>query len=192
MSAPGLGCRTVPWPRGSARGIIASATISGEACPGGKPGRNPCLKHATIVFMNSRIILPLVTLSSLGGLLGGCASQPESVLVTAPPPPAPTSGLQAAQAAPPTVVVAQAPVATAVPPGYVVMQAPPAPPPPEAIPPRPSSQHVWLAGYWTWRNNRYEWMAGRWEMPPHSGATWIAPRWAPEGGSYRFYEGHWK
>jgi len=142
--------------------------------------------------MNTRILFPLVTLSGLGGLLGGCASQPDSYLVTAPPPPAPTSGPQVAQAAPPTVVIAQAPVATAVPAGYVVMQAPPAPPPPEAVPPRPSAQHAWLAGYWTWRNNRYEWMAGRWEMPPHSGATWITPRWAPEGGSYRFYEGFWK
>ncbi len=142
--------------------------------------------------MNSITLPPLLTLCSLGLLLGGCASQPESVLVSAPPPPPPTASTQMVVAAPAPVMVAQAHPTTVVPAGYVVMQAPPAPPPPEAIPTRPSAQHVWLAGYWTWRNNRYEWMAGRWELPPHSGASWVSPRWSPEGGSYRFYEGYWK
>jgi len=146
-----------------------------------------------MMFMNSRILPPLVTVCCLGWLLGGCASQPDSHLVSAPPPPAPTASSAPVVAVnPPAVVVAPTPAATAVPAGYLVMQAPPAPPPPEAIPPRPSSEHVWLAGYWTWRNNRYEWMAGRWELPPHRGATWIPPRWAPEGGSYRFFEGYWR
>jgi hypothetical protein len=71
---------------------------------------------------------------------------------------------------------------------FIVMQAPPAPPPPAAVPARPSSQHVWLAGYWTWQNNRYEWMAGHWETPPHSakriGSTRAGrPRAAPTGST---------
>jgi hypothetical protein len=72
----------------------------------------------------------------------------------------------------------------------VVTQAPPALQQ-EVVLAQPSPQHVWLPGYWTWRNDRYEWMAGHWELPPNSGAVWVAPRWEQEGNAYRFYEGHW-
>lgn len=141
----------------------------------------------------------LITCVGALGLLAGCASEPTSHLVTAPPPTAPT-----AAPAPQVVVVTQQPqqvvatqpqvVATVVPGtvnSYVVMQAPPAPQPPQAVPARPSSEHVWVAGYWTWQNNRYEWMAGHWEVPPHRSAAWVNPRWQPEGGAFRFYEGYW-
>ena len=55
---------------------------------------------------------------------------------------------------------------------------------------RPRS-YFWLAGYWTWRNDRYEWMAGQWELPPSSSSAWVAPRWEQQGNAYRFYEGYW-
>jgi hypothetical protein len=148
-----------------------------------------------------RLPLLLTTVSALG-FLAGCATEPESHLVTAPPPAAPTAtpGMapapqQVVVTQPQQVVVAQpqqvvavaaAPVGTS----YIVTQAPPAPQP-EAVPPRPSSQHVWVPGYWTWQNNRYAWMAGHWEQPPTSTAVWVNPRWEPEGGAFRFYEGHW-
>lgn len=136
--------------------------------------------------------------------LGGCASEPESHLVTAPPPPAPTATPgtipQPVYVQQPQQVVVQQPQQTVVTPAtattpttvtsYVVTQAPPAPQP-EAVPARPSSSHMWVAGYWTWQNNRYAWMAGHWEMPPYTGATWVNPRWEPEGGAFRFYEGRW-
>jgi len=61
----------------------------------------------------------------------------------------------------------------------------------ETVLARPSSDHLWLAGYWTWRNERYEWMPGHWELPPTMGATWVAPRWEQQGNAYRFYEGYW-
>ena len=143
--------------------------------------------------MNTPKIPSLVILCSALAFLGGCASEPESHLVTAPPPPAPGTAPAPAQ----VVVVTQQPqqavavVATPTVNSYVVMQAPPAPQPPEAIPERPSSQHVWVAGYWTWQNNRYAWMAGHWEVPPYSNAKWTNPRWEPEGGAFRFYEGYW-
>jgi hypothetical protein len=70
------------------------------------------------------------------------------------------------------------------------MQAPPAAQ--QEVPTqRPSSDHVWVSGYWTWRNNQYQWMAGHWEMPPRLGAVWIPPRWQQEGASWRFFEGYW-
>ena len=73
----------------------------------------------------------------------------------------------------------------------IVTQAPPALQQ-EVVLAQPSSQHVWIAGYWTWRNDRYEWMAGHWELPPNSGSVWVGPRWEQEGNAYRFYEGYWK
>lgn len=72
----------------------------------------------------------------------------------------------------------------------VVTQAPPAIQQ-EVVLARPSSNHVWIPGYWTWRNERYEWMAGHWELPPNASATWVNPRWEREGNAYRFYEGYW-
>ncbi|MDI1319344.1 MAG: YXWGXW repeat-containing protein [bacterium] len=143
--------------------------------------------------MNITKNVSLFALCGALGLLAGCTSEPESHLVTAPPPPAPGTA-----PAPQQVVVVTQPqqvVATAYVPGaansYVVLQAPPAPQAPEAIPARPSDAHVWVSGYWTWQDNRYAWMAGHWVVPPYAGAKWVNPRSESEGGAFRFYEGHW-
>jgi len=114
-------------------------------------------------------------------LLAGCASEPESHVVSAPPPPGPQ-----------TQVVVQQPVATAQPAGaIVVMQAPPALQQ-ELVQAQPTSDHKWVPGYWTWRNERYEWVAGHWALPPTRDAVWVAPRWErTSNGGYRFYEGYW-
>jgi hypothetical protein len=72
----------------------------------------------------------------------------------------------------------------------VITQAPPALQQ-EVVMAQPSPQHVWLPGYWTWRNSRYEWMAGHWELPPSTSTAWIAPRWEQQGNAYKFYEGYW-
>ena len=57
---------------------------------------------------------------------------------------------------------------------------------------RPSAKHVWIAGYWGWRNGRHEWIKGRWELPPRVGAVWVAPRWEQRGEGYVFVEGVWR
>ncbi len=72
----------------------------------------------------------------------------------------------------------------------VVIQAPPALRD-EVTVARPTSRHLWLAGYWTWRNDRYEWMSGHWELPPNSNSQWVAPRWENRGSDYLFHEGYW-
>jgi hypothetical protein len=147
-----------------------------------------------------RQFTPLVACCGALGLFAGCATEPESHMLSAPPPPTPTN----------TVVVATTPVAVATPtyvttsPAYVttatgtpvvntilVTQAPPAMQQ-EVVLARPSSEHIWIPGYWTWQNSRYEWMAGHWELPPNSGAVWVAPRWEQQGNSYKFYEGYWR
>lgn len=146
--------------------------------------------------MNSKT----TSLSALvGGLafLAGCTSRPVSHVLSAPPPPSPTT-TQTVVAQPPqqVIVTPQQQVVTTVSPAgasasYVVLQAPPAPQAPQAIPSRPSAQHVWIDGYWTWQNNRYEWMAGHWDVPPFQGAKWQNPRVESEAGAFRFYEGRW-
>lgn len=113
-------------------------------------------------------------------MASGVAPAPQPVYVTQP---------QQVVVTQPQQVVATAVVPNGVN-SYIVVQAPPAPQP-EAVPARPSSQHAWIAGYWTWQNNRYAWMAGHWEVPPHATAAWVNPRWVPESGAYRFYEGYW-
>ncbi len=143
----------------------------------------------TIPFLPAGLVLGGVVF-----LCSGCGSSPESFLVKSPPPRDPTAPEVLVASAPPVPVVVAVPAAVVLPAGavnYVVLQAPPAPQPPQAVPDRPSADHVWIVGYWTWRNARYEWMAGRWEMPPRSGAVWVNPTWTEERGAYRFFEGYW-
>ncbi len=139
------------------------------------------------------------------GLLAGCASYPESHVVSAPPPPPPAAQPQqatvytvpAANQPPATHTVTQTQSGTTVaypsPVGassIVVMQAPPQAQ--QEVPSaRPSRDHVWIPGYWSWRTDRYEWMAGHWQVPSRFGAVWVPPRWQPEGTSWRYYEGYW-
>lgn len=148
-----------------------------------------------------RIRRALVSVAACGtfAFLSGCASEPESHVVSAPPPAPPTGAATAVYSTPTsTVYTAPAPaigttVAVPSPVGgssIVVMQAPPAAQ--QEVPtPRPSRDHVWVAGYWSWKSDHYQWLAGHWEIPPRVGAVWVPPRWQPEGTSWRFYEGYW-
>jgi hypothetical protein len=145
------------------------------------------------------LLSPVAALCAAFGLMAGCASEPESHVVSAPPPlpparvvmvaPAPlmTQTTQTTQNTPVgTVVTTQTtPVSS-----YIVAQAPPALQA-EVVIAQPSSSHVWIAGYWTWRNSQYQWMSGHWEVPPYSNAKWSSPHWETENGAYRFYEGSW-
>ena len=134
------------------------------------------------------------------GLFAGCASEPASVVVSAPPPlpPAAPATVYSTPATVPVqvqtpqgVATVQAPITSPVgASSIVVMQAPPAAQ--QEVPsPRPSTDHVWVPGFWSWKNSQYTWMAGHWEVPPRVGAVWVPPRWQPEGTSWRFYEGYW-
>lgn len=130
---------------------------------------------------------PALRLSLLGGavsLFVGCASEPVSHVVSAPPPAAPAQTQ--------TVVVPAGTTTTTAPAGAIVVTQAPPPIQQEPVLSQPSSRHVWMPGYWTWRDSRYVWISGRWEIPPRTDAVWIAPRWVPEGGAYRFYEGYWQ
>jgi len=137
------------------------------------------------------VIMSVFSLVGTVAIVTGCVSEPNSRIVSAPPPTAQTgAGTQ-------TVVVptnqhaqvaassgsASAPV--------VVIQQPPPAAQQENAPLRPTSNHVWVAGYWVWRNDRYEWTPGQWVIPPQYGAVWVPPRWEREGNAFRFYDGYW-
>ena len=73
----------------------------------------------------------------------------------------------------------------------VVVQAPP-PPRREVVPARPMPGYVWVSGYWAWHDNRYFWVGGHYDRPPHARAVWVEPRWEHRGGNYVFIEGSWR
>lgn len=56
---------------------------------------------------------------------------------------------------------------------------------------RPSHDHVWIEGYWVWREGHHVWITGHWERPPHPHMVWIAPRWEHRHEGYVFIEGYW-
>jgi hypothetical protein len=132
-------------------------------------------------------------------LLTGCASEPESHVVSAPPPAPPTRSITTTTT---TTTPNQAPVVfvanpasgevmTALPATTTIVTVAPPALQTEVVLAQPSPKYVWLAGYWSWRNDRYEWMAGHWQLPPNSEAVWNAPRWEQQGNAYRFTEGYW-
>ena len=57
---------------------------------------------------------------------------------------------------------------------------------------RPSPRHVWIAGYWAWREGRHAWIGGHWELPPRERAVWEQPRWESRNGGFVFIEGRWR
>jgi hypothetical protein len=69
---------------------------------------------------------------------------------------------------------------------------PPPPPQREIVNERPSGQYVWIPGYWAWRDSRYNWVAGHWEIPPRPNAAWVQPRWEQRGNRYVFVQGYWR
>jgi hypothetical protein len=134
--------------------------------------------------------IPGVLCFGMLGMMAGCASDPESHVLSAPPPPVPTAQTTTTTTttgAVPGVVQPGVPATSTT----VVTTAPPALQQ-EVVLAQPSQQHVWIAGYWTWRDGRYEWVAGRWVLPPNYAVAWVPPRWEREGTGYRFYEGYWR
>jgi hypothetical protein len=133
-----------------------------------------------------------ITAAPLGGILlaglalSGCARRP--IVVHAPP-------ATVVQTPPPATVVQTAPAPALAPTGRDVIVIKEAPPPPreETPPPPPSSASVtWVPGYWSVRDGRPEWVSGRYETPPRTGATWVAPRWERRADGYVFIDGYWR
>ena len=74
-----------------------------------------------------------------------------------------------------------------------VVRTPPPPPPRHAayVPVAPGPRYVWTDGYWDWRG-RWNWVPGRWAVPPRPHAVWVPGRWAPSHHGYVWYRGYWR
>ena len=59
---------------------------------------------------------------------------------------------------------------------YVVQQTPPPPPPPtEYVGAQPTPNSMWIAGYYSWNGQSYQWMPGHWEIPLPATRCMCAP-----------------
>jgi hypothetical protein len=87
-----------------------------------------------------------------------------------------------------TVIIANAPTAIST---SRVTTAPPALQS-DVVLAQPSPSHVWVPGYWNLNGNKYDWVAGHWELPPYTAAVWVAPSWEQTGTVCRYTQGYWK
>ncbi len=92
--------------------------------------------------------------------------------------------------APPATVAATLQPAGA--PPEIVVTVPPPPPQREVIVERPSPQHIWIGGHWSWRAGQHVWIGGGWALAPRQNASWVAPRWEYRGGRYIYIAGYWR
>ena len=56
----------------------------------------------------------------------------------------------------------------------------------------PDARHgyAWAPGYWTWRNGRYDWVAGHW-IRERPGYYWHPDRWEQRGDRWYRMQGGW-
>ena len=77
-------------------------------------------------------------------------------------------------------------------PGHAYFRAPYAPPALryEYRYAQPSLHHMWINGYWGWRNG-YTWFPGYWAIPPYAGLFWIPAHWVFSEGAWLLIDGYW-
>ncbi len=70
-----------------------------------------------------------------------------------------------------------------------VRKAPPAPR--REVVPVNRPGHTWAPGYWEYRQDRYQWVSGRW-VPDRPGYYYSAPTWVQRGDSWVLTQGSWE
>jgi hypothetical protein len=62
----------------------------------------------------------------------------------------------------------------------------------EVVPRAPSPRHVWVPGYWGWREHHgHVWYGGHYVVG-RPGAVWEPAHWSARGGYWHLSEGHWR
>ena len=72
----------------------------------------------------------------------------------------------------------------------VVSEQPPAPEK-EVIPASPSSNHLWVEGYWTHCYNGWVWVPGFHALRPRQHAVWVAGYWERHPRGWVWIHGRW-
>jgi hypothetical protein len=78
--------------------------------------------------------------------------------------------------------------------GYRVsrVETPPPPPTPvENMTPSPAPNALWVPGYWVY-DGRYNWVAGRWEIPPPLARTYVPAHSEMRDGRPVYVPGYWQ
>ena len=88
--------------------------------------------------------------------------------------------------APQPAAVQTAPAATPV----IVATVQPPPAQAEKVPPAPTTDSVWIPGYWNFANDQYVWVPGRYE-PSRVGYTFVPNRWEYMNGRWQMVGGAW-
>lgn len=76
--------------------------------------------------------------------------------------------------------------------GPVVVHAAPPPLRADVITVAPSPEHVWVSGYWVWRNDDWAWQSGYWEPRPHPKAEWVPGQWVATSSGWLWKDGRWR
>ena len=73
----------------------------------------------------------------------------------------------------------------------MVVAVPPPAPEKEVVPAAPSTSHVWVSGYWTYRYNGWVWIPGCHILRPRLHAVWVAGRWERHARGWVWIHGRW-
>jgi hypothetical protein len=74
---------------------------------------------------------------------------------------------------------------------YINYYGPPAPRV-EAYGYAPGPGYVWIPGYYSYTGNSYNWVGGRWALPPRPHAVWVPGHYVDRHGHQEYIGGHWR
>lgn len=56
----------------------------------------------------------------------------------------------------------------------------------------PGHGYVWVGGFHRWDGKAYNWVPGRWALPPHGHAGWVGGHWKHHAHGWYWVDGRWK
>ncbi len=70
-------------------------------------------------------------------------------------------------------------------------EAPPCQPMDDDRPAQPSTNYVWVTGYWWWTNRVYQWVPGYWALPPQTSYVYVSGYWVNKNNAWVYVRGGW-
>jgi len=77
-------------------------------------------------------------------------------------------------------------------PGEVIVAQAPPDPRHEVVTVAPSTEHIWVRGYWMNSNGRWTWIPGHYERRPRAGVAWVQGHWDRTSRGWVWTPGHWE